>query len=585
MDSGILPVDAVIATPRLGERPSREPDLAAENRSMLQLVEYLSHNPKELLQKLAEIAIELCAAGSAGVSILEEHNEVFRWYAAAGEYAALRWSTLPQFFSPCGTVLERAATQLMSYPEQHFTYLVDVKPTVVEVLLIPFRVNEKNVGTVWIVSHTSAHGFDSEDARIVTNLAAFAAAGFKTLQTQNGLEAAIRNRDEFLAILGHELRNPLFPLATAHSLLAAAELPDAQRTAIDVIGRQLTHMQRLVDDILDASRIAEGKIAVIKRAVNIVSLVEATIEAIRPRIDKADLQLVAEVPSTPVYINADPDRIMQIIGNLLINAIKFTPAEGRIAVVVKMIEQQVRVSVTDSGIGLAPENLNSIFTMFNQVDGLPTGKGGLGIGLSLAKTLTELHDGTITVHSAGLDKGCEFSIRFPLLSATPEAIAAEIEESKGKTPRAAAALRILVVDDNQDAADSLGILLRTMGHEVQVIYSGKHTVERAAEWLPHLIFHDLNLPEVDGYAVIEQLRCNAATRHCFVVALTGYATDADRRRTRETGFDAHLVKPIDFDKLRWLLGSIPIYEGIERRVQSAKFKGSERRRILIERTR
>lgn len=584
MDSETLPVEAVIITSRLAKHASRLPDLLAENRAMLQLAEYLSHNPNEMLQKLAEIAVELCGAGSAGVSILEEHNEVFRWYAAAGEYANLRWETLPQFFSPCGTVVTSTTTQLMSYPERHFTYLADIDPKVVEVLLIPFCVNEKIVGTVWIVSHTPAHGFDSEDVRIISNLSAFAAAGFKTLQIQNGLEAAIRNRDEFLAILGHELRNPLFPLATAQSLLSTAQLPEVQRTAVDVIGRQLTHMQRLIDDILDASRIAEGKIAVVKRAVDVVSLVEATLDAIRPRFDKADLQLIAAVPPTPIYINADPDRIMQIIGNLLINAVKFTPAKGRVAVVISVIEQQVRVSVTDTGIGLAPENLNSIFTMFNQVEGLPVGKSGLGIGLSLAKTLAELHDGTITVHSDGIDKGCEFSIRLPILSVA-ETVVSEHEETNVESPAEAAALRILIVDDNQDAADSLGILLRTMGHEVQVIYSGKNTIERAATWIPHLIFHDINLPEVDGYTVIEQLRCNASTRHCVVVALTGYATEADRRRTRETGFDAHLVKPIDFDKLRWLLASIPIYEGIERRVVDAKFKGSERRRILVERSR
>ncbi len=583
MDSGIPPADAVIITSCLAERPCRAPDLAAENRAMQQLAEYLSHNPQELLQKLAEIALELCAAGSAGVSILEEHNEVFRWYAAAGEYAALRWGTLPQFFSPCGAVLERGTPQLMACPEQHFSYLADIRPPVAEALLIPFRVNDKIVGTVWIVAHASGHRFDNEDVRLVSSLAAFAAAGFRTLQTQKGLEAAIRNRDEFLAILGHELRNPLFPLATAHSLLAGAELPEDQRTAVDVIGRQLSHMQRLIDDILDASRIAEGKIAVIRRAVDIVSLVEAAIDAIRPRADNAGLQLLVELPSTPVHINADPDRIMQIVGNLLINAIKFTPAEGRIAVAVRVSEQQVRVAVTDSGIGLAPENLNSIFTMFSQVEGLPTGKGGLGIGLGLAKTLTELHDGTITVHSAGPGQGCEFSVRFPLLAAAPQTIAAKTGEAEPTSPRGDVSLRILVVDDNEDAADSLGTLLRTLGHQVQVIYSGRHTVGRATEWLPHLIFHDLNLPDVDGYAVIEQLRCNAATRHCVVVALTGYATEADRQRTRETGFDAHLVKPIDFGKLRWLLASIPVYEGCERRVANAGFNGAERRRILIER--
>lgn len=577
MDSGTFPVDAVIINSRIDERASREPDLAAENRALLQLTDYLARDSQELLQKLSEIALDLCAAGSAGVSILEEHNEIFRWYGAAGEFASMRGDVLPQFFSPCGTVLARGSTQLMAYPERHFTYLADFKPVVVEVLLIPFRVNEKIVGTVWVVSHTPEHGFDSEDVRLVSSLATFAAAGFRTLQIQNGLESAIRNRDEFLAILGHELRNSLFPLSMAHNLLASASLDDQQNTAADVIGRQLAHMQRLVDDILDASRIADGKIAVVKRPVNITQLVDAVIESMQSRIDKADLHLSIDAPAQPVYIHADPDRIMQVIGNLLINAVKFTPALGHIALTVKLIDQQVRIAVIDSGIGLAPENLKSIFTMFHQVEGLPSGKTGLGIGLSLAKTLTELHDGTLTVHSAGLGKGCEFALRFPVLATAdvivPDAVPARIESTETMT-----ALRILVVDDNEDAADSLGVLLRTMGHEVQVIYRGAETVSRAAAWLPHVIFHDIDLPEIDGYAVIEQLRCNAATRHCVVVALTGHASESDRQRTRETGFDVHLVKPIDFDNLGQLLDSVMIYEGDERRISAGKFQGTERRR-------
>lgn len=413
-----VPLENVVVTQELLQRPSRAPDIAAENRAMLELAQYLSENPTEILQKLAEVTLTLCRAGSAGISIIEAESEVFRWYAVAGALAAHRWGTLPRFFSPCGIVVDSEAVQLMSFPAKHFAYLAEVKPPVVEVLLIPFSLNKKIVGTVWVVSHDAARHFDNEDVRIVTNLTAFAAAGVKTQRTQNKLEAAIRNRDDFLAILGHELRNPLSPIATAYSLLCMSSLDEEiQKPAVEVIGRQLAHMQRLVNDILDASRIAEGKIAVTKQPVDIGGLVDEAIQSFSVSAAEAGLHLRAALPNQPVYVNADRDRIIQVVNNLLNNAIKFTPADGEVAVDVRVDGGQVRISVRDTGIGLAPENMHLIFSMFAQVDELSkSNKGGLGIGLGLAKTLTELHDGKIAVQSAGLNQGCEFSITLPVLA-------------------------------------------------------------------------------------------------------------------------------------------------------------------------
>jgi signal transduction histidine kinase/CheY-like chemotaxis protein len=466
----------------------------------------------------------------------------------------------------------------MSYPEKHFEYFAAVSPTIVEALLIPFSVNEKIVGTVWIVTHTPGHHFDNEDVRIITNLAAFAAAGFKTQKIQKGLETAIRHRDEFLAILSHELRNPLSPMTTAHSVLSASQLDEnEQRPAVDVIGRQLAHMQRLVDDILDVSRIAEGKIAVARRAVEIGGLVNEAVDSVKSRAEQSGLRLNITIPTQPVYVSADPGRIIQIINNLLINAIKFTPANGEISVNMDTNNLQVRISIRDTGVGLAPESLSSIFSMFAQVDGLSKSKGGLGIGLGLAKTLTELHDGTITVRSDGLNCGSEFSIHLPIISAvqTDAQIAVALRApSAESTP----ALRILIADDHRDAADSLSMLLGLAGHQVKIVYNGLDTIVQAAAWFPHVILHDLSLPGLDGYEAIEQLRRNPLTRHCVMVAVTGHASEADRKRTKESGFDAHLVKPLDIAVLRKLLKEVVIYDGTERRKADRSGFATERRR-------
>lgn len=573
-----ISLESVISTPDLQHRATRETDVDGENRALLELARHLSEKPADILQKLSEIAVELCHAGSAGVSIVEEEGDVFRWYGTAGELAGLRWATLPRSFSPCGTVVDTAVVQLMTLPERHFDYISEITPTVEEVLLIPFAVDGDIVGTVWIASHDPHKGFDREDVRLITNLTAFAAAGFKTQKVLKAQEDAIRNRDEFLAILGHELRNPLSPMVAVHRLLSAKTVHDSTRwTAVDVIGRQLAHMQRLVDDLLDVSRIAEGKLSITKVPVDIVGLIREAIESAAFNAEKATLVMGATLPAEPIYVNADPSRIIQIVTNLLNNAIKFTSAKGRIDVKIQSSEKHVFISVKDTGIGLAPKSMKTIFSMFNQVDGQSqNNKGGLGIGLGLAKTLTELHDGTIGVKSAGLNQGCEFTIQLPLLGvfkrSTPNTRDAQTELP-------VSGLRILIADDNHDCADSLGMLLSVQGYKTHIAYDGLDAVAQAITWKPHVILLDLSLAGLNGYEVVEKLRSNAATQHTFIVAITGYGTDADRARTKEIGFDIHMTKPIDPDALYDLLASRSIYEGAERRMAASRGYSPERRRV------
>jgi CheY-like chemotaxis protein len=288
--------------------------------------------------------------------------------------------------------------------------------------------------------------------------------------------------------------------------------------------------------------------------------------------------LNVDIPTQPIYVNADPGRIIQIVNNLLTNAVKFTPANGEISVKVETNNLKVRISILDTGVGLAPESLSSIFSMFAQVEAHTTGKGGLGIGLGLAKTLTELHDGTIAVRSDGLGRGCEFSIYLPTISALQTDTPAK-PASPTPSTNSTSTLRILIADDNKDAADSLSALLRMAGHAVRIVYNGLDTIEEAAAWRPHVILHDLSLPGLSGYEAIEQLRLNPLTRHCVVVAVTGHAAEADRTRTRESGFDAHLVKPVDIAVLRELLNAVVVYDGPERRKTERPFLHSEMRRM------
>jgi signal transduction histidine kinase/ActR/RegA family two-component response regulator len=365
------------------------------------------------------------------------------------------------------------------------------------------------------------------------------------------LTIADHRKDEFLAVLAHELRNPLAPIASALDILKQPEVDPAVATkAIQVADRQVHQMTRLVDDLLDVSRIMRGKIELQKEQVELANVIARAVETVQPLIDRERHELTVELPEDAVWIEADLVRLAQAVANLLSNAAKYTEAGGHIYLSAVVENGQLVISVRDSGIGIDPATLPKLFEMFMQAaPGSSRSRGGLGIGLTLVKNLVELHGGAIAAHSDGLGQGSEFMIRMPHTEMPMDAAPAPAAPA-GKSPRR----RILVVDDNVDAAQSLAMLLRLRGHDVQTAFGGPEALQAAKIDEPELVFLDIGMPVMDGYEVARGLRAQFASE-LTIIALTGWGTEQDRQRSREAGFDHHLTKPVDLAALEEVLAT------------------------------
>jgi two-component system, sensor histidine kinase len=368
------------------------------------------------------------------------------------------------------------------------------------------------------------------------------------------LKEADRRKDEFLATLAHELRNPLAPIRHAVRLLEVRDATDAQKEwGREVIARQVQRMALLLDDLLDVSRITRGRLELKKDYVGLEALVATAIESARPLIEAKQHKLVVYLPIDPVLLEVDPLRISQALSNLLTNAAKYTDAGGSITVTAALEPEGLSIKVKDTGIGLSAAVIPHLFEMFSQVDSvIDRAEGGLGIGLALVKGLLELHGGTVAVTSAGIERGSEFVIHLP---------ASTIVADRTHLPAAssAAALgggsrgRILVVDDNRDAADSLAEVLRLFGHEVFVGHSGREALELGARERPEAIVLDIGMPDMTGYEVARRIRREAWGRGVFLLAMTGWGQVDDKEQARASGFDQHLTKPVDPDQVELLL--------------------------------
>jgi signal transduction histidine kinase/CheY-like chemotaxis protein len=372
---------------------------------------------------------------------------------------------------------------------------------------------------------------------------------------EDALREADRKKDRFIATLAHELRNPLAPIRTSAELLGSPVAGPAEvRWASGVIRRQVAHMSSLLDDLLDVARITQGKLVLRKEWVRLNPVIETAVEAARPLIDARHHRLVVQLPQHEPALEADPVRLAQVVSNLLNNAAKYSDDHGEIRLSASIDESTLEITVADEGIGIAPEALGSVFEMFAQIPGASArSDGGLGIGLSLVKGLIELHHGTIAVHSAGTGKGSCFTIRLPCVPPAAEDVPMQ---DSNLTAGVAPGRRILVVDDNRDAADSLAMLLQMDGHEVHVAYSGKQALEAATSgFLPDVAILDLGLPDIDGYELARRLRHDLKMQRATLVALTGWGQDEHKQRAREAGFDHHLTKPVDPDQLTALIAA------------------------------
>src|SRR5215468_2304027 len=366
------------------------------------------------------------------------------------------------------------------------------------------------------------------------------------------LVAADRNKDEFLALLAHELRNPLAPLRNALQIL---QQPDVTGPVLDrvreVMGRQVHAMSRMVDELIDITRITLGRIDLRKEPINLLGVVERAVEALRADLQEREQELVLSLPSEPVILEADAFRLQQILGNLLSNAAKFSPPHGHIWLSVDETRsaRETVVRVRDNGIGIAPEHFAKIFDRFMQVDtSLNRASGGLGIGLTLVQHLVRLHGGTVEVHSAGRGQGAEFVVPLPPPLRTGQEVR-HISEPEPPTAEPPHARRILVADDNVDGADTLGMLLRQHGHEVEIVYNGAKAVEVAATFHPEVIFLDLGMPIMDGFETARRLRVSLGERRARLIAISGYGQLLERQRARAAGFDDFVVKPASPERI------------------------------------
>ncbi|CAB3789614.1 hybrid sensor histidine kinase/response regulator [Pararobbsia alpina] len=569
----------VLVTERLTMRPARDPDFAAENAALVALAQALTGPDESFLQFLAELALVLCHAESSGVSVLrapDEGGPCFDWVAAAGLCRPSRHATFPFEDSASGITVTLNAPQLFSYPRKHFSYLSTSRPDIVEGLVVVIPAGEGAHGTLWVASHSEDKQFDREDCRVLDSLARFASAALSLRQSRRqaeveaeqthragrALEQSDARREEFISMLGHELRNPMSPIENAIAIAKRSVAADEVAVrALTIAQRQMRQLRTLVDDLLDAARVRQGKLALKRSHTSLNEVVFDALTGVQHHIDARRHTLVLKGVETKTFVFADHVRLSQLIGNLVSNAAKYTPTGGRIEVAVHSRASEladdveptaenrvVTITVRDNGVGIDADVLPKVFELFAQGPSASNARaeGGLGIGLALVKRIVDLHDGSIEIVSEGANKGTLVTLRLPILSRKPDRVA-QVETLE------APPTRLLLVDDNPDALAALGMLLELDGHEVRTASSGADALEITREFVPEVALVDIGMPGIDGFQLAHMLRARAEFDSTLLVALTGYGSESDKSRALAAGFDFHLTKPLSLDKFRNVL--------------------------------
>ena len=557
IDAGSASLDAVIATGELAERPARQPDLERENLAFLHLAAEMGHPSRHLLQRIVEVTLDLCAAGSAGLSIVDHRDgkERFRWHAVAGSLRDSLWSVPPQESSPSAITVARNAVQLFVRPDRHFRGMAEVKPPILEVLIAPFPVDGRPGGTLWAVAHDRERHFDGEDARLLGNLSQIASPAYHAYCIIEGLRDSNRRKDEFLAVLSHELRNPLAAMSNSIKYLAkAVPLEGDPQRARNVVQRQLAQVIRLSDDLLDVSRIGHGTLELRRERTDLVSAARLGREAASPALAEYDREITATLPDGPMWVEGDSSRLSQIVTNLLTNAARRTRSTGTVSL-------SLRADGGDA-VMLVSSETDRVATGWSEPDSDRYGgpmraepaTGPQGIGLTLVRNLTELHGGSVATVSvgSGIDNG--FEVRLPLLGVVG-VIAAESTEPRPENvipPERPRRERVLIIDDSVDASDSLAMLLRSWGYDVRTAQGASAGLRLEWEFEPQAVILDIEMPGKNGYEVAAELRVRRR-RDLLLVALSGHAREEDRTQSLEAGFDHHLTKPANVDMLKRLL--------------------------------
>ena len=543
-------------------------ELGRQLSTSLDYQEMLGFLPELMVQELADLAI---------LDVFDEDGEIRRAAVACRDpehreiVEELRQRYPPKVGAPAGMGLVLRTGEPVLAPEiteeqiraaaqdeHHLELLLRLRTT--SSMLVPLVAHGRVLGALALSLTHGERRYGPADLAFAEDVGQRAALALDNArlyaQTQeyvHRLEAADRRKDEFLAMLAHELRNPLGAIANAgHVLDRRAGGDPRTRELVAIVGRQIRHLARLVDDLLDVSRFSHGHIELHKAPFELRRAVEGAVETARPLVEQRRHTLVLSLADEPLWLEADATRIEQVLSNLLHNAAKFTPPGGHIELAARRDGGEVVIAVRDDGAGISPDLLPRIFDLFVQEErSLDRSHGGLGIGLTLVRSLVERHGGAVAAASAGPGQGSELTVRLPLhtppedMEPTPEAGAA----GEAAAPPA----HVLLVEDNLDAAEALGELLRMWGHTVHLAHDGASALEAARRRRPDVVLLDIGLPGMDGYTVAEQLRAVPGHDGVKLVAVTGYGQESDRQRAALAGFDHHLVKPVDVERLRELL--------------------------------
>ncbi len=517
-----------------------------------------------MLERLARLTVPLFADWCV-VSMIDPHGKVQTVGRAHGdaskqgvldEYLAkypLDWNhtsitvnVLRSGQSELISDMPAAVLDALATDEQHRELLGKLSPR--SVLVVPIAIRGKTVGAISFALNNSFRRYSVDDVSVATELARRAATAIENARLYQELQEAQRQKDDFLAMLAHELRNPLAAIQYANQIAQLSQAPSEE--ARETIDRQVKSLAHLIDDLLDVSRITRDKIHLKKEHIDGASLARRAAASIHPVIAGRKHELEVDIPPQPLPLLVDPTRLEQILVNLLSNAAKYTPEGGKIALRCFAEGNQAVFEVEDNGIGIPTEALPRVFELFTQVDrSLDRSQGGLGIGLTVVRRLAEMHGGSVSADSRGLGQGSVFTARLPL-SDTP----LDAGEPRAKPPLRTQPRRILVVDDNVDTANSVATLLKLAGHEVSLAHDGLAAIDEAKKSRPEIVLLDIGLPGLDGYAVARTLRDHPELAKAKLIAVSGYGQPEDRRRAHEAGFDEHLVKPVAFDKLLSLIG-------------------------------
>ncbi len=508
--------------------------------------------------------MSLCSAGSAGISLIEQQDDerFFRWLAVSGLCAGLQGKTTAWNECPCAVTLHAGTAQLFVDPQTQFPCLAFPGICVPEGIVVPINVAGRDLGAIWVMSHREDCRFDAEDARLLSNLAVFAGSALTIVNARDVSVDSDRRHNEFIAMLGHELRNPMAPIDSA--IGAATRLcADNPRAAgvLKIAQRQMRHLRTLVDDLLDAARLQHGKLSIKLSDTSLNDITFDALAAIRHHIDARKHTLTITGLDDPVFVRADHVRLSQVLGNLLSNAAKYTAVGGNIRLSVNVESAGnlddppglVLIEVQDNGIGIESAAQHHVFDLFAQgASGGARADGGLGIGLAVAKRMVELHGGKISLRSDGPGCGTTVSLRLPILRSAVDTDTTR----QAKTSTEMKGVRLLVVDDNREALQAVGILLEVEGYEVATSDNGADAIKLMLACHPKVALIDIGMPVMDGFEVARQVRLNPNLDDVQLVALTGYAAESDKSRALAAGFDYHLTKPLSLDKLEYILSNV-----------------------------